>query len=158
MNRLLLALAFFGLVSCEENMNLDPKQVTEVIYSFQDASVPPEYHRSYSITINKNQAAIEVDSYGDILAKDEFQFSEGQFEDLISTINEAQLKECESNNEAQCTGSTGELISIKEGEKEVYHQYLDHCDKNSNISKCGDFPTVIKAIKAFVPNLESLLG
>lgn len=153
----IVGLLLCSLSSCDSSLELNLSEVDEIIYSFDDASVPPEYHRSYTITIKENSGTIVVDSYGDILAEDEFKLMDGEFAKLIESINSANLKECDANNAPKCTGSTGELISIKEGGKEVYHQYIDHCDKNSNIAKCGDFPTVIADIKNFVPDLEGML-
>lgn len=157
MSRILMILMVFGLVACEEYISLDPKTVSEITYCFQDASVPPEYHRSYCITIYKAHGTIEVDSYGDLLVKEEFKLKGGEFESLVSIINEAQLKVCDSNNDPTCSGSTSELISIKEGQQEVYHRYIDNCNGDYNSSECGDIIGVIEAIEAFVPQLESLL-
>jgi hypothetical protein len=45
---------------------LDPA-TAEVAYQFHDSSVPPEYHRSYTITVQRGEARMVVDSYGDVL-------------------------------------------------------------------------------------------
>lgn len=37
-------------------------------YSYQDSSVPPQYHRSFVLTITEAESEIVVDSYGDVLA------------------------------------------------------------------------------------------
>ncbi len=39
-----------------------------VTYSFHDSSVPPPYHRSYTLTVTQEESRIVVDSYGDVLA------------------------------------------------------------------------------------------
>ena len=39
--------------------------IKEIIYRFGDASVPPDYHRSYTITVTAGGVRIVVDSYGD---------------------------------------------------------------------------------------------
>lgn len=39
-----------------------------VEYDFQDSSVPPQYHRSYVLTVTQTESQIVVDSYGEVLA------------------------------------------------------------------------------------------
>ncbi len=39
-----------------------------VTYAFHDASVPPAYHRSITLTVTKDESRIVVDSYGQVLA------------------------------------------------------------------------------------------
>lgn len=43
---------------------LDPA-TTRVEYRFHDSSVPPEFHRSYSISVADGEARMVVDVYGD---------------------------------------------------------------------------------------------
>jgi hypothetical protein len=38
-----------------------------VTLRFRDSSVPPEYHRSYVLTVSEGQVHVVVDSYGDVL-------------------------------------------------------------------------------------------
>lgn len=40
---------------------------TVVRYHYRDSSVPPEHHRSYTVTVTPDEAHIGVDSYGDVL-------------------------------------------------------------------------------------------
>lgn len=45
--------------------------ITQLIYRYQDAAVPPPYHRSIDIRIDAEKITLVVDSYGSILAKTE---------------------------------------------------------------------------------------
>lgn len=45
--------------------------ITQLIYRYQDAAVPPPYHRSIDIRIDAEKITLAVDSYGSILAKTE---------------------------------------------------------------------------------------
>lgn len=45
---------------------LDANTAT-VVYRFVDSSVPPQFHRSFSITSDANTSRFTIDSYGDIL-------------------------------------------------------------------------------------------
>ena len=66
--------------------------IKEITYRFQDASIPPEYHRSYTITIDKDRLKITVDRYGDILAEKEYRIEKNQFEGLIASLKENKIK------------------------------------------------------------------
>jgi len=58
-----------GLVGCSQATSTTLPDDTVITYSFHDASVPPQYHRSFVITITKEETTIVVDSYGDVLAQ-----------------------------------------------------------------------------------------
>lgn len=40
----------------------------QVTYAFFDASVPPQFHRSWTLTVTREWARLVVTSYGDVLA------------------------------------------------------------------------------------------
>jgi len=54
--------------SCGGDDDRRPDAATlTVTYRYQDASVPPEYHRSYDVIVGDGEARVVVDSYGDVL-------------------------------------------------------------------------------------------
>lgn len=57
-------------------------------YHFQDASLPPPFHRSYSIRVDSNQVQVWVYSYGDTLASEVYPLPDRALE----RIGEALLK------------------------------------------------------------------
>jgi len=57
--------------SCNISKEMKP-ETTKIIYSYGDSSVPPQYHRSYTITVTNEKLHIVVDSYGDILHEKEY--------------------------------------------------------------------------------------
>ena len=42
----------------------------EIVFEYHDASVPPDDHRSYVITLNPDKLIYVVDSYGEIIKRD----------------------------------------------------------------------------------------
>ena len=68
--------------------------IQQVTYHFGDASVPPEYHRSYTITVNTDKVRIVVDSYGEILAKKEYEITNKQFDDIINSLEKNKIRNC----------------------------------------------------------------
>jgi len=67
-------------LSCQQKKNSDIREgelptdsyIKKIVYHFADASVPPQYHRSYTITVIPDCVEIVVNSYGEIFAKREY--------------------------------------------------------------------------------------
>ncbi|WP_420114140.1 hypothetical protein [Pseudactinotalea sp.] len=68
----------------------DPAATT-ITYAFTDSSVPPEYHRSFTLTVEGGVGTIVVDSYGDETARDEQEVSSAVVEDLVDAYNAGEL-------------------------------------------------------------------
>ena len=65
--------------------------ITEIAYHFADASVPPDYHRSYSITVTAAAVRIVVDSYGEILADETFAVTAERFDELRGSLSRRRI-------------------------------------------------------------------
>ena len=85
-----------------------------VTYAFRDSSVPPPYHRSFVITVDRNAARIVVDSYGTVLADRTAPTPPGVWEQLRNTIGELDGIVIEEPEQG-CTGGTGFALSVSEG-------------------------------------------
>ena len=46
-----------------DNLSSHDVEIDRITYHFGDASVPPEYHRSYTITVAPDKIDMVVDSY-----------------------------------------------------------------------------------------------
>lgn len=157
MKRLTLILVMINLfTSCETPILLDASSTEKIVYNFHDSSVPPEYHRSYEISINKNSVGIIVDSYGDTLNAKCVELKAGQFDEFIEQVNAAELTHYKHKNDLACSGSTSESLKIYT-DKLLLNTYLDHCQVDEFPAKSGDVRTVINELKAFFPDLDELL-
>ena len=88
----------------DEAVELDPASAT-VEYHYQDSSVPPEYHRSYTLTVTQGEADLVVDSYGDVLHDETAPIDEAAWEDLLAAVSEDGLS---GGGAADgCSGGTG---------------------------------------------------
>ena len=65
---MILVVFLMTLTESCSNKKLSKNKITKIVYSYGDSSVPPKYHRSYTITATKDGIRIVVDSYGNILA------------------------------------------------------------------------------------------
>lgn len=142
--------------SCSSQLEVSKDKVDAVEYHFQDASIPPEYHRSYSIKVTADKLNVVVDSYGDILAEKEVALAAGLFDKLIETINNAKLVETDFGVNVPCDGSTTENLQIFENGKKVYDTYVDHCGGDLP-EKYGDFDKVVDLMESYVPEFVELL-
>lgn len=82
-----------------------------VTYRFQDSSVPPPYHRSYTLTFDQERARIVVDSYGEVLADETTAMTPEAWEGVSASFDVIRgLKVAEP---AQgCTGGTGFAVNV----------------------------------------------
>jgi hypothetical protein len=71
------------------------KDIREIVYRFGDASVPPQYHRSYTITVTAGQARVVVDSYGDVLAEKAYEITRKEFEDIVRSLSRHRIGRAE---------------------------------------------------------------
>ena len=131
--------------------------IQRVTYHFGDASVPPEYHRSYTITVNTDKVKIVVDSYGEILAKKEYEITNKQFDDIINSLEKNKIRNCTLGDDQGCSGGTIEKISFSDGENEIFFGSVYHCGGKDTGNLCGDIANFTDAVKNLVPDLDELL-
>ena len=126
------------------------KNKIEIIYSFQDASVPPEYHRSYSIILSDKNYRFVVDSYGETI-KDTTIVLPNQNKKIKQTLRafkKGQIKNVKrSKTDNGCSGGNGEAIKIiKEGV--VYFKGSNYyCGGQTDGDLSGDTKRFLKELK-----------
>ncbi len=152
---LLSIIPFFS--ACEDGLVLDASTVKSIEYQFRDSSVPPQYHRSYSIVVQPKTVRIKVDSYGDILADKTIDIRETSFVELITTINASRLVSVESRSEAGCSGGTSEILTIFTTDGQVYQGDFEHCGGIGIPEKAGDVKNVVQALKNLIPDFATYL-
>ena len=161
---LLLRLPLFMLltliaVSCnvagEDNMT--NAAIQEITYHFGDASVPPEYHRSYTVTVTTDKVRIVVDSYGEILADKEYEITSKRFKDIRKSLERNRIRNCTLGDDEGCTGGTIERISFSDGENEIFSGTVYHCGGKDTGNLCGNITSFADDVKNLVPDLKKLL-
>lgn len=83
-----------------------------ITYTFMDSSVPPQYHRSWTLTVNKENEQIVIDSYGDVLAQEQAPTSAQVWSGLASGLPALQALTVSADTEG-CTGGTGEAATVE---------------------------------------------
>ena len=162
MDRLKLHLFMFVVViavSCGaygENIMVNAT-IQEITYHFGDASVPPEYHRSYTVTVTTDRIRIVVDSYGEILTNKGYEITNKQFNDIRDSLKRNKIRNCTLGDDEGCTGGTSERISFSDGENEIFSGSVYHCGGKDTGNLCGDIISFAADVKNLVPTLEKLL-
>jgi hypothetical protein len=85
-----------------------------VEYRFTDSSVPPEYHRSYTLTVADGEARIVVDSYGDVLHDETEAVDDATWTELLDNVQE--LDSLGDGADDQCDGGTSHELVVTDGE------------------------------------------
>ncbi|MFC1857700.1 hypothetical protein ACFL9U_06675 [Thermodesulfobacteriota bacterium] len=151
-----LVFAVVSLMASEDKDNLYGS-IKEITYRFQDASVPPEYHRSYTITVDKDRLKITVDSYGDILIEKEYRITKDQFEGLIASLKENNIKRAELGDVDGCPGGTSEIISYSNLSGEIFSGTVYQCEGKDFGNLGGNVKGFAQDIKELVPDIEKLI-
>lgn len=134
------------------------QSITKIVYSFKDSSVPPQYHRSYTITVTSGQAHIVVDSYGEILADATIDIPEQKLSDLARYIEIFQIKQRDHRSDTtKWIGGASKSLKVYSGDnillEGVVYQHGDHSEGTLS----GDIDSFTKLLEDLIPNFPNLL-
>jgi len=152
---LLIVITVSCNVAGEDNMT--NATIQEITYHFGDASVPPEYHRSYAVTVTTDKVKIVVDSYGEILADKGYEITNKQFNNIRISLEKNKIRNCTLGDDQGCTGGTIERISFSDGENKIFSGSVYHCGGKDTGNLCGDITSFADDGKNLVPDFKSLL-
>jgi hypothetical protein len=117
------------LAACATSTPEEPVGLPEdavVTYAFLDSSVPPQYHRSITLTVTRDDAHIVVDSYGDVLADEHTPTPAAVWENLGSTLPTVQGLNA-TDPGSGCTGGTGIALSVVAGAETLVNVSPQFC-------------------------------
>lgn len=135
----------------EQSDEKDTETVTDnsfdrIEYHYQDASVPPEYHRSYSYILTSSTFRYVVDSYGSILTDTTVSIPEGKWEKVQSMFSKAISYKKYEDNQPGCTGGHGESITTWRDEKRTFQGSNYYCGGNTEGNLGGDIDGFIETL------------
>lgn len=105
----------------------DWEQTTIMEYRFGDASVAPQYHRSYTISISNSKKTITIDSYGDVLLQRQYDNTAEEYQKFREAIAEKGISKHEEKEDPGCTGGKTEYIRLYKGDEVYFDAYVYHC-------------------------------
>lgn len=99
---------------------------TELVVRFRDASVPPQHHRSYELTVVGGEAHVVVDSYGDVLHDETVTIADDVWARFVSGLDEQvdDIGETETTAD-DCVGGTSMSVEITSADAEFEREVGD---------------------------------
>lgn len=124
------------------------KNIDKIEYHFQDASVPPLSHRSFSWILTETHLRYTANSYGANLKDTTIAISTIKWEQCKTAFLNCGIKNqktIESND--GCTGGTGITIQTWLNEKENFSGTAYTCGKTTEGNLSGDFEKFLSIIQ-----------
>ena len=125
-----------------------------VTYAFRDASVPPQYHRSETLTVTKDTSHLVIDSYGDVLADETTGTPAAVWQELGSTLTEIDALRPESMDTG-CTGGTGASVVVEAGQEPLVDVDVEFCGGTNSAMEAPMAEWIAPARDLF-PSTETL--
>ena len=97
-----------------------------VVYAFGDSSVPPQYHRSVTLTVTADESRIVVDSYGDVLADESAPTPPQVWQQLGDTLPALEALEVDESQEG-CVGGTTLQVMVSTPDAELLRLDPEFC-------------------------------
>lgn len=89
-----LSLWMTSMASCGTGGRSGPQDpaggdpATTVVVRFHDSSVPPEYHRSWTLRLSDQRISLVVDSYGDVVARETAPMPRRMWADFVAGLDD----------------------------------------------------------------------
>lgn len=131
-------------VPVTESANLE-----RVTLRFQDSSVPPQYHRSYTIVVETGSVQTTVDVYGAIIARDRRDLDPAEWPALLEDARG--LSDELSDADDSATGAPSYALELRRAGTQQTLRWTEHSTPNS-----AQATSFAHQIEALVPNLQSL--
>ncbi len=125
------------------------------VYEFHDASVPPEYHRSYMISIEDTNVMFRVDSYGDLLLEERFSITRLDLEQFKKQVRKCNIRYAKKGKENKgCTGGTSDSFFLYWSDEDKQDGYTETCGGTQFGNITGKIEELRNLFKNMVPNLS----
>lgn len=161
MNTMLILLPLLGMLNVAgsgTDKGFTQQNIDEIKYSYYDSSVPPQYHRSYTITVTASSLAIIVDSYGDIISDKKYDCSPEQFNNLLKLLDAGKVKNVKLKKENGCTGGTGEGINCYRAGETVFSGKAFYCGGKTSGDLGGKLDDFKTAIIGLIPEWDKVMN
>lgn len=133
----------------------DPR-TTRVEVAFRDSSVPPEYHRSWRLTLDHDEIRGVVDSYGDVVAKQTATMPAKRWRRFVAGLEESveRIGDAEEPEEG-CAGGTGMTLTITGEDGADVTVDVENCNTEDNERVMDDIEELVRPFSERV-HLEQL--
>lgn len=110
---------------------IDWDETTRIEYRYGDSSLPPDYHRSYTIAITDSMKSIVVDSYGKVVLTKKYPNTPAEFQAFKEELSTKGIKKHKEKKADPCDGGTSETLRLYKGDEMYFYAFVNHCSGES---------------------------
>lgn len=136
--------------STQEDRPMAEEELRRAKLRFEDASVPPEYHRSYTITLDARGVDATVDVYGKVIASAHHTLGAAQWARLVEEAR-ALPTALEEGPKTEVTGATQYSLELAGADRTLTIEWIEDATEGSQTAT-----DVAHQVEALVPDLEAL--
>ena len=125
-----------------------------ITYRFQDSSVPPQYHRSEELTIDRMTTRLVIDSYGEVLADESRPTPPEVWRELVTAIESIASLPVEVSQEG-CVGGTSTSVRVTTAGQITIDLLADEC-AGANAQASEAIADWIVPVRRLFPATEAL--
>ena len=121
----------------------------EIVFEYHDASVPPDDHRSYVITLNPDKLIYVVDSYGELIKRDSINIEPNKWNEVRAAFASCDIRNVEKRKNSEgCTGGSGNSIYLYANDEKIFGGYQYRCSTFFDGDLDGDLDCFLQTIKS----------
>jgi hypothetical protein len=141
-----------------DGTGLELSDEAQITYHYGDSSVPPEYHRSYTLTIGPTEVHAVVDSYGDVLQDVTADLPAEVWDNLVADAGTvAALGDEVDADDKGCAGGTSRSLEIVDGGETVVTESFGVCG-GANEAPAQALDGYIQPVLDAIPDWSALVA
>ena len=91
------------------------------------------------------------------MAEENYEILSEQFEDIISSMKNNEIRNCGLGEDTDCSGGDSESVSSVNIEGIAFYGEVYHCGGNDYGDLCGDVTSFADDLESLIPDLNELL-
>jgi hypothetical protein len=124
-------------------------------YRYDDASVPPEHHRSYTLTIQWDEVHVVVDSYGDVLHDTTAPLPPEVWQGLATEVTG--IAGLDVDEVDGCSGGTNRSVTVTDGDDTIVDLDVPVCG-DSNTETADRIDAYLQPVRDAIADWDALLS
>lgn len=127
--------------------------IDEIVFRFHDASVPPQYHRSYTIVATAKSIRKTVDSYGDVISDESAALTRAEFDALVAALKTHTIKVVpDAAASLGCSGGTARSLKLLHQGAPILEGRLERCGAKDTGNLAGDLDAFVAELAKRAPS------
>jgi hypothetical protein len=161
-----LAIAFVALVgACGDDdgddggpapVGLAGRDRPSAEFRFGDSSVPPQYHRSFTLEITPDAVHATIDSYGDVLLDETVPLDDATWDSFATGLDRRTEDPRETDD--GCTGGTSRTLVLRAGDTVLEETSFGVCGSDGNDDAAAELDALVAPLTALVPGWDEAMA